>query len=396
MLCNRLVFFCSFLAIVLCLSGCREEDKSPQYTEESAKQTLEILLPEVLERIRSDYIDGVPEHRLIEGALGGILLALDPYSVYLDQNDSAELKTVSKGEFGGIGLEILPTKTGMKVISAIDDTPAYRASVQPGDLITHINGKDVTKILISDALRQLHGRPGTEIKLSILEQNGKQRDVTLIRSIITANPVKSYVKDKIAYLRIGLFNEHCEKGVMHAIDAFLKEGKLHGLVIDLRNNPGGILEQAVSVTSLFLDGGTVVRVQGRTKQDTRQYDAKDYDRVRGLPIVVLINKGSASGAEIFAAALKDHKRAIIMGSRSFGKGAVQTLFPLSNNGVLKLTTAYFYSPKNVKIHERGVEPDIAIEAEQKDVMFDLERDAQLKRAYDLLRGLSFFQVRDDR
>lgn len=396
MLCNRLIFFCSLISIVLSLSGCREEDKSSQNSEESAKQTLEILLPEVLERIRSDYIDAVPEHRLIEGALGGILLGLDPYSVYLDQNDSAELRSISKGEFGGIGLEILPTKTGMKVISAIDDTPAFRASIQAGDLITHINGQDVTKILISDALRQLHGRPGTEIKLSILEQNGKQRDITLLRSIITANPVKSYVKDKIAYLRIGLFNEHCEKAVIRAIDAFLKEGKLYGLVIDLRNNPGGILEQAVAVTSLFLDGGIVVRVQGRTNQDTQQYDAKDYDRVRGLPIVVLINKGSASGAEIFAAALKDHKRAIIMGSRSFGKGAVQTLFPLSNNGVLKLTTAYFFSPKNIKIHEKGVEPDISIEAEQKDVMFDLERDAQLKRAYDLLRGLSFFQVRDDR
>lgn len=395
MLCNWPVFFCSLIATLLCLSGCREEDKPHHSAEESAKETLEILLPEVLERVRSDYIDAVPEHRLIEGALGGILLALDPYSLYLDQNDSAELRGVSKGEFGGIGLEILPTKTGMKVISAIDGTPAQHASIQAGDLITHINGQDVTKILVSDALRQLYGKPGTGIKLSILEQNGKQRDVSLTRSTITVNPVRSHVKDKIAYLRISLFNEHCEKEVIRAIDDVLKEGKLHGLIIDLRNNPGGILEQAVAVTSLFLDGGSVVRVQGRTHNDTQHYDAKDRDRVRGLPIVILINKGSASGSEIFSAALKDHKRAIIMGSRSFGKGAVQTLFPLSNNGVLKLTTAYFYSPKNIKIHEKGVEPDIAVEADQKDVMFDPERDAQLKRAYDLLRGLSFFQVRDE-
>lgn len=390
---NRLTLLCSLIAILLCLSGCREEEKPPS-SEESAKQILEVLLPEVLERVRSDYIDNVSEHRLIEGALGGILLALDPDSLYLDPNDSAELKGISKGEFGGIGLEILPTKTGMKVISAIDGTPAYRASIQSGDLITHINGQDVTKTLVSDALRQLYGKPGTDIKLSILEQNGKQRDITLMRSTITVNPVRSSVKDKIAYLRISLFNEHCEKEVAHAIDGFQKEGKLHGLIIDLRNNPGGILEQAVAVTRLFLDGGTIVRVQGRTNHDTQQYDAKDHDRVRGLPIVILINKGSASGSEIFASALKDHKRAIIMGSRSFGKGSVQTLFPLSNNGVLKLTTAHFYSPKNIKIHEKGVEPDISVESDPKDVIFDSERDAQLKRAYDLLRGLSFFQLKE--
>ena len=394
MLCDQFSVLYALIAILLCLNGCREEEKPSHSAEESAKQTLEILLPEVLERVRSDYIDAVPEHRLIEGALGGILFALDPYSLYLDPNDSAELKGISKGEFGGIGLEILPSKTGMKVISAIDDTPAQHASIQAGDLITHINGQDVTKILVSDALRQLYGKPGTDIKLSILEQSGKQRDLTLTRSTIKVNPVRSSIKDKIAYLRISLFNEHCEKEVTHTIDGFLKEGKLHGLIIDLRNNPGGILEQAVNVTSLFLDGGTVVRVQGRTSHDTQQYEAKDHDRVRGLPIVILINKGSASGSEIFAAALKDHKRAIIMGSRSFGKGSVQTLFPLSNNGILKLTTAYFYSPKNTKIHEKGVEPDISVEADQHDVMFDSERDAQLKRAYDLLRGLSFFQVRD--
>jgi len=395
---DRLVFLCSLGIALLCVSGCREEDKSSQTNqtnEVSAKETLEVLLPEVLERIRSDYIDNVSEHRLIEGALGGVLMALDPYSRYLDPNDSDELKGISKGEFGGIGLEILPAKTGLKVISAIDGTPAQIASIQAGDLITHIDDQDVTKILVSDALRQLYGKPGTDIKLSILEQSGKQRDVTLTRSIIKVNPVKSNVKDKIAYLRISLFNEHCEKEVRNAIDSILREGKLHGLIIDLRNNPGGILEQAISVTSLFLDGGTVVHVQGRTSNDTRNHEAKDHDHVRGLPIVVLINKGSASGSEIFASALKDHKRAIIMGSQSFGKGAVQTLFPLSNSGVLKLTTAYFHSPKNIRIHEKGVEPDIIVEADPKDVLFDPIRDAQLKRAYDLLRGLSFFQVRGE-
>jgi carboxyl-terminal processing protease len=322
-------------------------------------------------------------------------MALDPYSVYLDPKDSAEIKNVSKGEFGGIGLEILPTKTGLKVISAIDGTPAQKSAIQSGELITHINGQDVTKILISDALRQLYGAPGTEITLSILKQSGKQREVTLTRSTILVNPVKSHVKDKIAYLRISLFNENCEKEVKNAIDTILSEDKLHGLIIDLRNNPGGILEQAISVTQLFLDGGSVVEVQGRLADDKKIYDAKGHDLVRGLPIVVLINKGSASGSEIFAAALKDHKRAILMGSQSFGKGAVQTLFPLSNNGVLKLTTAYFFSPKHHKIHEKGVEPDIIVESDQKDVMFDPTQDTQLKRAYDLLRGLSFFQVRDD-
>lgn len=387
-----LVLYCVCL---FSLSGCRDDDKPSEMGEAASKQTLEVLLPEVLERVRSDYIDTVSESRLIEGALGGVLMALDPYSQYLDPKDAAELKNISKGEFGGIGLEILPTKTGLKVISAIDGTPAQRSAIQAGDLITHINGQDVTKILTSDALRQLYGAPGTEITLTLLEQSGKKRDLTLVRSTILVNPVRSYIKDKIAYLRISLFNENCEKEVSNALEGFLHEGKLHGLIIDLRNNPGGILEQAISATQLFLDGGSVVQIQGRLPDDTKTYEAKGFDRVRGLPIVVLVNKGSASGSEIFAAALKDHKRAILMGAQSFGKGGVQTLFHLSNNGILKLTTAYFYSPKHYKIHEKGVEPDIVVESDPIDVMFDPGRDTQLKRAYDLLRGLSFFQVKDE-
>lgn len=394
MLFNRFTCFLYCIPLLLTLNGCKDDDQASR-DEESSKQTLEVLLPEVLARVRSDYTDTVPESRLVEGALGGALMALDPYSLYLDPKDSAELKNISKGEFGGIGLEILPTKTGLKVISAIDGTPAQRSAIQPGELITHINGQDVTKILISDALRQLCGAPGTEITISLLEQSGKQREITLTRSKILVNPVRSHIKDKIAYLRISLFNENCEKEVKAALASILGEGKLHGLIIDLRNNPGGILEQAISVTQLFLDGGTIVEVQGRSTDDKKVYDSKGHDHVRGLPIVVLINKGSASGSEIFAAALKDHKRAILMGTQSFGKGSVQTLFPLSNNGLLKLTTAYFFSPKHHKIHEKGVEPDIVVDSDPKDIMFDTTHDTQLKRAYDLLRGLSFFQVRDD-
>jgi carboxyl-terminal processing protease len=390
---SRLVIIC-LLIVASTLCGCRDDDKHDPSPEESLKQTLEVLLPEVVDRVRSDYVQPVPEHRLIEGALGGVLMALDPYSLYLDPHDSAELKGISKGVFGGVGLEILPTKMGMKVISAIDGTPAAHANIQAGDLITHINGQDITKILVSDALRQLYGKSGTDVKLSIFEQSGKQRDVTLTRSTIIVNPVRSAIKDNIGYLRISLFNENCEKEVIKVIDQFLNEDKLYGLIVDLRNNPGGILEQAVATVSLFLDGGTVVRIKGRLNEDTQHFEAKGHDHVRGLPIVVLINKGSASGSEIFASALKDHKRAIIMGAQSFGKGSVQTIFTLSNAGALKLTTAYFYSPKNNKIHEKGVEPDIIVEAEPMDILFDPTQDAQLKRAYDLLRGLSFFQIKE--
>jgi carboxyl-terminal processing protease len=193
------------------LSGCKDEDKTKSRKDEISKQTLEVLLPEVLERVRTEYIDAVPESRLVEGALGGVLMALDPYSHYLEPRDAAELKNTNSGEFEGIGLEILPVKTGLKVISAIDDTPAYHAAIQAGDLITHINSQDVTKILISDALKQLCGKPGTELSLTLLEQSGKKRNVTLSRSKIVVNPVKAFVREKIAYLRISLFNKNCEK-----------------------------------------------------------------------------------------------------------------------------------------------------------------------------------------
>ncbi len=384
------ILYC--IILIIALSGCREDEKTSSIL--SDKQTIEVLLPEVLSRVRSDYVESIPESRLLEGALGGVLMALDPYSLYLDPKDSGELKDLSRGEFGGVGLEILPTKIGLKVIAAIDGTPAQNASIHSGDLITHINGLDVTKILISDSLHQLYGKPGTDVSLSILEQSGKQRNITLTRSLIRVIPVRSNVHDKIAYLRISLFNEHCEAEVKNAVKSFQKEGDLHGLIIDLRNNPGGTLEQAIAVTSLFLDGGIIVKIQGKNNGDTTPYEAKYHDHVRGLPIVVLINKGSASGAEIFAAALKDLKRAIIIGTRSFGKGSVQTLFDLPNQGILKLTTAYFFSPKNIKIHEKGIEPDIVVESDPNDIIFDLKQDTQLKRAYDLLKSLSFFQLRD--
>ncbi len=392
MSCVRRVIYIFSIGALILISGCREDTPPPSVSDANEHYTLEVLFSEVLERIRSDYCTAVTEAQLIKGAITGILMALDPNSTYMEPREVAVLDTINKGEFGGIGLEILPTKQGLKVISAIDDTPAHRAHIQSGDLITHVDGADVTKTFATDILKQLQGKPGTPVTLTLLNEKNEKRDVVLTRSIIIINAVKSEVHDKIAYLRISLFNEHCEENVKKALDSFLKEGKLHGLIIDLRNNPGGTLDQAVATTGLFLDGGAVVTVQGRSKEDHEVYAAKGPDRVRGLPIVILVNKGSASGAEILAAALKDHKRAIIIGEKTFGKGSVQTLFRLSNKGALKLTTAHFYSPKAMRIHEKGVEPDINVDAESTDTLFDRKKDAQLKRAYDLLRGLSFFQM----
>ncbi len=392
MVCVRRVIHVLFMGALILISGCREDTPPPGASDTNEHYTLEVLFSEVLERIRSDYCTAITEAQLIKGAITGILMALDPNSAYMEPREVAVLDTINKGEFGGIGLEILPTKQGLKVISAIDDTPAHRAHIQSGDLITHVDGSDVTKTFAADILKQLQGKPGTPVTLTLLNEKNEKRDVILTRSMIIINSVKSEVHDKIAYLRISLFNEHCEENVKKALDSFLKEGKLHGLIIDLRNNPGGTLDQAVATTGLFLDGGAVVTVQGRSKEDQEVYAAKGPDRVRGLPIVILVNKGSASGAEILAAALKDHKRAIIIGEKTFGKGSVQTLFRLSNKGALKLTTAHFYSPKAMRIHEKGVEPDINVDAESTDTLFDRKKDTQLKRAYDLLRGLSFFQM----
>ena len=392
MSCVRSVVLASFIGILFLVSGCREDTPPQGVVDTTEHYTLEILFSEVIERIRTDYCTAITETHLIKGAITGILMALDPYSGYMEPREAAVLDTINKGEFGGVGLEILPIKQGLKVISAIDDTPAHRANIQSGDLITHVDGVDVAKAFVADALKQLQGKPGTPVTLTLLNEKNEKRNVVLTRSMIIINAVKSEVHDKIAYLRIGLFNEHCERNVKNALDSFLQEGNLHGLIIDLRNNPGGTLDQAVATTGLFLDGGTVVSVHGRSKEDQEVYAAKGPDRVRGLPIVILVNKGSASGAEILAAALKDHKRAIIIGEKTFGKGSVQTLFHLSNKGALKLTTAYFYSPKLNRIQEKGVEPDIIVEAESTDRLFDRKKDTQLKRAYDLLRGLSFFQM----
>jgi carboxyl-terminal processing protease len=379
----------ALLALTFLLPGCRDEKKSSQAAEVSAKVTLKTLLPEVLERVRTDYIEPISEAKMVENALNGIVNALDPYSAYLPPEDAEKLHAVNKGEFLGVGLELSPTPVGLKVITALDGSPAHTANIKSGDLITHINGYDITKFLSSNVKRLLHGGKDTPLCLTLTDQTtGERKDITLEQSSVRINPVRFDVNDHMGYLRLNIFNEHSEQEVLNALKTILNDHKLNGLIIDLRNNPGGTLEKSIAVTSLFLENGApIVSVEGRTTSETIHYTSKGFDRVQGIPLIILVNKGTASGAEIFAGALKDHKRAIIIGSTTFGKGSVQTIFKLANNAALKLTTAYFFTPKKAKIHEKGIEPDISV--------IDIDgKDVPLQRAKELLHSVSFFNIKE--
>jgi carboxyl-terminal processing protease len=390
----------NYLLLILCiLSACRQD--SGQNNGESATRIIESLLPEIMEKIRQDYIEPVDEQKLAEGALNGLLTTLDPFSVYLNQKDFQLLTDATKGEFAGVGLEIIATKGIIKVIAAIDDTPAYKAGIKAGDVISHINGQEVHKLSPNNALQQLQGEEGTEISLTILRKDLESFVVKLKRSVIKVNPVKFMIKQDVAYIRIASFNENATGKLHEALQKLSVTPDINGLILDLRNNPGGTLEQAVEVASSFLDSGVIVDIKSRNSDYNQTIRTINRDLIKGVPMVVLINKGSASASEIVAGALKDHKRAIVMGTQSFGKGSVQTLFSIPGYGGFKLTTASFYTPKGNAIQNKGIEPDILVEEDETSVkkedikppFSELPVDYQMQRAIDLLRGLSVFQMK---
>jgi carboxyl-terminal processing protease len=324
------------------------------------------LFSDVLERVRADYVDPVTDEKLIETALNGMLGSLDPHSGYLNKKSFQEMQTQTKGEFGGLGIEVTMENNIVKVISPIDDTPAAKAGIQAGDLITHIDTKPVTELTLSEAVDRMRGAPGTKIVLTIRRGglSGQPFDVTLTRAVIHIQSVRWEPKDNIAYIRITAFNEQTQTGLDKALaEADEKIGaKLEGYVVDLRNNPGGLLEQAVSVSGTFLQPGQeVVSTRGRHKEEDQSFTAKNGDKTHGKPIVVLINGGSASASEIVAGALQDHKRAILVGTKSFGKGSVQTIIPVAGGGAMRLTTARYYTPSGRSIQALGIEPDIAVQ-----------------------------------
>jgi carboxyl-terminal processing protease len=323
------------------------------------------LFGQVFERVRADYVDEVSDQQLIESAISGMLSSLDPHSSYMNAKNFQDLQVEVQGQFGGLGLEVTMENGVVKVVSPIDDTPAAQAGLKPNDLIIAIDGEPVQGMALNDAVNKMRGPVNSSIKLNIKRGDAAPFDVTLKRAVVKIQSVKSQSQgDDIGYIRISSFNEQTDSGVQSAIKSLqAKDGsKLAGIVLDLRNNPGGLLEQAIAVVNDFIDKGEIVSTRGRRPEDAQRYDAKPPgDLTHGLPMVVLINGGSASASEIVAGALQDHHRAILLGTRSFGKGSVQTIIQLPGHGAMRLTTARYYTPSGRSIQAQGIEPDIVVE-----------------------------------
>jgi carboxyl-terminal processing protease len=339
----------------------------------------------VFERVRSDYVEEVNDKDLIENALNGMLTSLDPHSGYLNEKNFKDMQVQTRGEFGGLGIEVTQEQGVIKVVSPIDDTPAARAGILPGDLITRINGDQVVGLSLQDAVERMRGPVNSQIKLTIRRADREPFDVTLTRAIITVQSVRSRIEEgDVGYIRITSFNEQTSSGLTKAIEKLKSDtkGKLRGIVLDLRNNPGGLLDQAVAVCDAFLDKGEIVSTRTRRADDAQRFNARPGDLAAGLPMVVLINSGSASASEIVAGALQDHRRAIIMGTRSFGKGSVQTIIPLPGHGAMRLTTARYYTPSGRSIQATGIEPDLEVQQLRLEPVSeeDRRREADLKGA----------------
>jgi carboxyl-terminal processing protease len=333
------------------------------------------LFGEVLERVRADYVEKPNDKELIESAINGMLAGLDPHSSYLDPEHFRDMQVQTRGEFGGLGIEVTMEKDGVvKVVSPIDDTPAAKAGIQSGDLITQIDGKDIDGMTLQEAVEKMRGPVNSPITLTIIRK-GKDEPfkVKLIRDVIHIDPVKYSAEGDVGYIRISTFNEQTTPNLEKAVADLKKQigpDKIKGYVIDLRNNPGGLLDQAISVSDAFLNKGAIVITRGRNEDESQRSNARPGDIADGKPIVVLINGGSASASEIVAGALKDHKRSITIGTRSFGKGSVQTIIPLGD-GALRLTTARYYTPSGRSIQARGIEPDVVV---QEDLPPDLKKE----------------------
>jgi carboxyl-terminal processing protease len=321
------------------------------------------LFMDVFQRVRSNYVEQVDDETLIKGAIEGMLSSLDPHSAYLDVRSFQNLRTQTEGSYGGLGLSVTLEEGVVKVIAPTDDTPAARAGIKAGDYITHIDGKLIYGSSLDEAVEKMRGAPNTTVKLSIARQGRDEPfDVELTRAIIDIQPVKWQVKENIGIIKIVSFSADTGADVQSAIRSIDKSlgRKPIGYVLDMRSNPGGLLDEAVRVSDAFLERGEIVSQRGRQRGDTRPYYARPGDDAQGLPIIVLIDAGSASASEIVAGALQDHNRAIIMGERSFGKGSVQTLLPLSPDTALRLTTARYYTPSGKSVQEGGIEPDILV------------------------------------
>jgi carboxyl-terminal processing protease len=326
------------------------------------------LFGDVFERVKNDYVREVKDAELVENAINGMLMSLDPHSSYLNPKNFSDMQVSTRGEYGGLGLEVTMEEGLVKVISPMDGTPAARAGIKTGDLIATIDGMQIQGLTLSEAVDKMRGPVNSQIRLTILRKGEKKPlDITITRAIIRVESVRWKQEGDIAYIRITTFNEQTEDGLENAVNMTKSKigSRLRGIVLDMRNNPGGLLDQAIAVSDAFLDQGEIVSTRGRRAGDTQRYNARSGQIFQGVPVVVLINEGSASASEIVAGALQDQKRARILGTRSFGKGSVQTVIPLSGgvDGALRLTTAKYYTPSGRSIQATGIDPDILVEQE---------------------------------
>ena len=357
---NKLFFISLMTALLMNTSLSNADVKKDENVD-----TYELLnlFGEVMERAKNSYVEEITDKKLIESAIDGMLTSLDPHSSYLDEESFKYMREQTSGKFGGLGIEITMDNGLVKIVSPIDDTPAAKAGIKAGDYITHIDKETVVGMNLNDAVGKLRGKVGTTVSLTIRRVNSKPIDLTIKREEIKIQSVKSEIKeDAISYIRISSFSEDVDTAITEAVKKAkneLKE-KFLGIVIDVRNNPGGLLDQAVEVSDLFLEKGEIVSTRSRNEADTVKFLAKEGDIAGGLPIVVIINEGSASASEILAGALQDHHRAIILGEKSFGKGSVQTVIPLGNHGAMRLTTARYYTPSGRSIQAKGIVPDIEV------------------------------------
>ncbi len=424
--------------VVLFLSVTPEDVQSETKNSVDTYKLLN-LFGDVFERVRAEYVEVPTDEKLIEAAITGILSSLDPHSSYMNESRYKEMRVNTKGEFGGLGIQVTMEEGFIKVISPIDDTPAYRAGIQAGDIITHLDGTIVQGMVLQEAVEKMRGKIGAEIELIIRRKGiAEPIKVAITRDVIKITSVRSRLENKVGYLRITSFTEQTHEGLKQAIQKFKDElgDEIRGIILDLRNNPGGLLDQAIKVTDAFLDKGEIVSTRQRDLKDTKRYNAREGDLVNGKPIIVLLNGGSASASEIVAGALQDHRRALIMGTRSFGKGSVQTIMPLPGHGAMRLTTARYYTPSGKSIQGQGIDVDIKVEqirigsVEQKNASREADlkgalknenterdesggkgvkeisepkpqptessanKDYQLSRALDMLRGISLFDARN--
>lgn len=365
----------------------RTAGSQPEHSNDYSETYKQLdLFGDVFERARAQYVEPISDKELIENAINGMLSGLDPHSSYLDEEKFKDMQVSTRGEFGGLGIEVTMENGVVKVVSPIDDTPAAAAGVLAGDYIVELDGEPVMGLTLSEAVDQMRGKVGEPIDIVISREGAEGPiELTIIRDIIKIRSVRHRVEGNSGYLRITTFNQNAASGIRKGIQKIQDElgNKLNGYVLDLRNNPGGLLDQAIAVSDIFLDKGEIVSTRGREEDDTKRDNATAGDLANGLPIVVLINGGSASASEIVAGALQDHKRAIVMGEQSFGKGSVQTVMALPGHGAMRLTTARYYTPSGRSIQAKGIEPDISVElARIESLKYDRVKEADLKGALD--------------